>query len=359
MLVPAPLLKDEPLHHGGKLEAASEQYGIPVEQWLDLSTGINPCVYPIPHVPERYFHHLPEVDCTQFKAAATAYYGSQNILAASGSQRFIELLPSLRAPCRVALPDVGYQEHLYHWQRNGHQTFLYNGFQPETVENSIRSGDVDVVVLINPCNPTGACVSLAVLREWQQLLSARGGWLLIDEAFIDCSPEWSFSQCSHLPGVIVLRSLGKFFGLAGIRMGFALAGDDVIAALAEKVGPWAISGPSQFITMKALQDIPWQQENRQGLAANSQWMTALLQKYLAVNIQQLLSTDLFISLLLEVAVAETLFDSLARQGILIRFWPMSKTVALLRFGLIAENQPAERQRFEQVLAQISIAVPAV
>ncbi len=348
-------LNKQPPQHGGQLLAASERYSIPLADWLDLSTGINPDSYPIPDIPKKVFQQLPEVNEPEFILAVKTYYGCQHAVVASGSQRSIEAMPRLRVPSRVALPDVGYQEHAYHWQQQGHEIVFYDGFHPETAGNLIQSGVVDVVVLINPCNPTAASLPIALLQRWRQLLAERDGWLVIDEAFMDGAPEQSFASLSHLPGVVVLRSLGKFFGLAGIRIGFALTGKTLCKKLSQLIGPWAIAGPSQFIATKALQDLAWQRENRQRLQRNSQWMVESLVQGLNLETQQIYAADLFVSIVMVEKTAKTIAEQLAQSGILIRYWPLadhSEDKALLRFGLISETDIEARQRFKKALSKL-------
>ncbi len=349
-------LLDAPVH-GGDVRAASLRYGIPIENWLDLSTGINPDAYPIPSIPDACFQHLPSEYDSDLIVAAKRYYGAANLVVAAGSQRFIELLPSLRAHSRVAIPDVGYQEHHYHWQRCGHSIVLYNGWQPELLTQKIVDGEVDVVVLINPCNPTAAKVDIKTLLHWYQLLADRGGWLIIDEAFADVLPAYSFANSSHLPGVIVLRSLGKFFGLAGIRVGFALAAEGLVADMEKTLGPWSVSGPSQYVATKALLDTQWQERTQAKLLRNSQWMQAMLHDWLQDVVEDISSATLFIRVITSDATAKVLYAKLAEQGILVRLWSLPATKnnkAVLRFGLLGEDDCVARQRFQSALAAIKV-----
>ena len=329
--------------HGGDVRSASERFQIPVNQWLDLSTGINPHHYPIPDIPSSLFHDLPGVYSERLMDAGRSYYGCQSLLAAAGSQRFIELLPGLRERAKVLVPDVGYREHAYHWQRAGHHVVSYNGFEPEQITALLQEPNVKVVVLINPCNPTAARVSPETLHLWRQSLAERGGWLIIDEAFMDLTPEYSFAGFSHLPGVIVLRSLGKFFGLAGLRVGFALAADAILDPLSRVLGPWGISGPSQYVALQALSDTNWQRANREQLLLQSQWLEAMLRDELGKDLDALFNSGLFVSVQLASELAGRLYNAMAERGILLRHWRLPLIGStLIRLGLVGESMQQRR-----------------
>ncbi|ARN74784.1 threonine-phosphate decarboxylase [Oceanicoccus sagamiensis] len=335
--------------HGGDIQSASQRFGIVPEQWLDCSTGINPDAYPIPDIPEKYFYQLPTHPLEILISAAKKYYQVGHLLLAAGSQPLIEAIPAMRQPCRVAIPDVGYQEHIYHWQRCGHQVIQYSGFDTQTLNRLIIEGDVDCAVVINPNNPTGKVQSIASLKKWQKKLSVKGGWLIIDEAFIDTfndafqneEANKSFAPYSELPGVVVLRSVGKFFGLAGIRIGFALAEKTFLEQLSARMVLWSVSGVSQYVAACALADRSWQQLARLRLLNHSQWMLSLLDSVFPQ--QKIYSTALFVSVKVDKTMAAAIAEALAKGGILIRQWPLPDGEnTLLRFGLLSAKDDRDR-----------------
>lgn len=137
------------LEHGGNLSAAITRYGIPRENWLDLSTGINPSHYPIPEIPAHLWRNLPN-DADDLIASATQYYGCPALLPTSGSQAALQTLPKLRATCKIAMLNPMYQEHAHAWQRYGHQVLRFSDLSDEAVIS-----EADVVLICNPNNPTG------------------------------------------------------------------------------------------------------------------------------------------------------------------------------------------------------------
>lgn len=259
------------LEHGGNLRAAARRFGR--DDWIDLSTGINPWGYPVPPLPAAAWHRLPEPDPTLVEAAC-AWYGAPGLLPVAGTQAAIQALPRLRPPSRVAVAAPSYAEHAHHWGRHGHALRELPYAQLDAaVETS------DVVVLCNPNNPTGAAVPPAQLLAWAARLQRRGGWLVVDEAFGDTLPSLSVAAHSAQPGLIVLRSVGKFFGLAGLRLGFVGAHPALLAELADLLGPWAVSGPAQSIALAALGDGPWQAATRLRLQVAGERMDTLLRAH--------------------------------------------------------------------------------
>lgn len=312
------------LKHGGNLREASQQYGIPLANWIDLSTGINPQPYLIPEVSHEAWQRLPEVNDGLIEIACS-YYGCQSALPTAGSQAALQMLPQLRSHCRVAMPLNMYQEHAHAWQQHDHQVMLLN----ETPSDE-QVKQLDVLLLCNPNNPTGSRYSKSQLLAWHQLLAPQQGWLIVDEAFMDMTPEESIADHSHLSGLIVLRSLGKFFGLAGARVGFLLAQPKLLVEAQNTLGPWTLTGPSRVIAKTALEDTAWQMQMRQQLNTHSLRLATLLSEY---KLTPLNGTSLF--QYVANAQANRIHQALAKQGVWVRLFEQPQA---LRFGLPPEDR---------------------
>lgn len=258
------------LEHGGRLLRAARRYGIPAADWLDLSTGINPQAWPVPDIPARAWHRLPEDDDGLAEIAAD-YYGAPCVLPVAGSQAAIQALPELRSRSRVGALAPGYAEHAHAWRRAGHAVETLSAD-----ELLARRGDFDAIVLIHPNNPGGERFEREALLSLHQELRARDGWLLIDEAFMDATPERSLCGETWRDGLIVLRSAGKFFGLAGARAGFVCAAPALLAALRDRLGPWTLTGPARHVLRHALADRDWHRRMRAQLLAQGERLAALL-----------------------------------------------------------------------------------
>lgn len=324
--------------HGGKLDAAIARYGGSRETWLDLSTGINPNAYPVPAVSMEAWTRLPDDGAeTRLLEAARAYYGVPNkslLVMANGTQAIIEQLPRLLEFDKVAIVSPTYGEHAHVWNRAGAHVVEVSDLQSV-------SPDIPCVVIVNPNNPD--------CRVWERdqllQLAARHERVIVDEAFCDIQPEHSLVP--DLPdNVLVLKSVGKFFGLAGMRLGLAVCSADLAGRLQEMMGPWAVSGPALEIGAKAFSDADWIKFTRKQLAETSRLLAATLDEHgcevAGVN-------PLFV--FVKHDHARDLFEHLAQNHILVR--PFDHMPDYLRFGLCKDN--VELARLQKALAEFNNA----
>ncbi|WP_434601567.1 threonine-phosphate decarboxylase [Pseudomonas sp. Z4-7] len=319
------------LEHGGRLHNAARQYGIAEADWLDLSSGLAPWPFEIPAIPLRAWARLPETD-DGLEQAACDYYEATHVLPVAGSQMAIQLLPRLRRAGKVGVLSPCYAEHAEAWRRSG---YIVREVLEAEVDFFLDS--LDVLVVVNPNNPTGLSLDPERLLDWHARLAQRGGWLVVDEAFMDITPHLSLAAYAHQVGLIVLRSFGKFFGLAGVRLGFVLAERRLLKLLAEQVGPWAVSGPTRILGQACLLDTEAHTRQRQRCEETSQRLALLLEHR---GFKPHGGCGLFQWLVTEHARA--LYDFMAHRGILLRLFINTSS---LRFGLPADD--AEFLRLEQ------------
>ena len=325
------------LNHGGNLGEMVRRMGRPAGEWLDLSTGINPHAWSAPTPPPETWQRLPDRH-DGLIAAATHYYGTDAVLPVPGSQAALAMLPWLRERSRVGVIAPGYGEHRAAWERAGHEVVPIS-----TAQLAGGAGTAfDVLVLINPNNPDGTLFDPATLHDWRSGLASRGGWLVVDEAFVDTLPGQSLAPLLPQEGVVVLRSIGKFFGLAGMRLGFALGDEALLERLEEALGPWAVNGPARWVARQALVDTVWQERMRTRLVEEGERLEALLARHFA---QRIAGTPLFRTVLLPEAAA--IHEALAEQGVLVRLLDRQEG---LRFGLPPDE--AGWVRLEAALARV-------
>lgn len=333
------------LEHGGALNAAARHWGRPVADWLDVSTGINPQRYPLPAIPGDCWQRLPQDDDGLLETAR-AYYGAAHLLPVAGSQAAIQALPRLFAPGPVLMPTPLYAEHGAAWTKAGHRLMARSCL--DTTPDSLLAdlGDCRHVLLCQPNNPTGLRFAPDVLLDLAQRLRARDGCLILDEAFMDATPEHSLAGATGAPGLVILRSLGKFFGLAGARVGFVLAWPGLLTSLANELGPWTLSGPSRWAAQVALADTAWQADQRHRLAQAGERLAQLLRHHLGA------CSGCGLFQWLRHPYAPALHTALAQRGILARLFHEPTS---LRFGL--PDTEAGWHRLEQALTEITRALP--
>jgi cobalamin biosynthesis protein CobC len=317
-------------YHGGNLQAASRLFPHAPRPWIDLSTGINPVPYPVGPISDDAWTRLP--DATMLEDVARAAYGAQpatEVVAAPGAQAVIQLLPRVFPARRVGILGVTYQEHATAWRASGAEIV--------SVPTLADLAEFEVAVVVNPNNPDGRLCSPQALAE----LAEHTGRLIVDEAFMDLLGR-QHSLVPHLPAnAIVLRSFGKAYGLAGVRLGFAVASAGDCGWLRAALGPWAVSGPAIEIGRRALADANWLARTAERSRQEAGKLDALLR---SANFTILGGTPLF--RLAQRDDADAVFRQLCQAGILTR--PFQARPDWLRFAI--PHAPETWTRLEAALS---------
>ncbi|KVE39326.1 threonine-phosphate decarboxylase CobD [Burkholderia sp. TSV86] len=322
--------------HGGNLHEAAQRYGIARDAWLDLSTGINPLGYPVPPVPADAWRRLPEDDGV-LAAHAARYYGAPSaahVLPVAGSQAAIRALPALFA-CGVAgVAPLTYSEYAPAFERHGH------ALTPLDCRGDALPESLTYAIVANPNNPSAERIERARLLRWRAQLATRGGALIVDEAFADADAgaPVSLAADTDMHGLVVLRSVGKFFGLAGVRAGFVLAAPALLHRLRDALGAWTVGGPARHAVLAAFSDRAWQHAARERLATDGARLASLLRAHgFAVRATPLFSWT-------DDPRARALHEALAAHGIWTRLFAHAPSV---RIGLPAHEN--EWRRLEDAL----------
>ncbi len=320
------------LEHGGNVAKASDHYKIPEQSWQDLSTGISPWVWPVPQLPKKVWASLPSTH--KLLRTAQAYYqtNAAKIVATAGSQIPIRSIPTFLSPGRVAIPYLGYQEHRFAWQKAGHTVVTYDNWA--SLEAAVVEGRVDHVVVINPNNPTSVRMSAMRLKRLHQRMDANN-LLLVDEAFADIGNDQSLADYCDTSGVVVLRSFGKFFGLAGLRLGFAFGNHPVLEQLAASMAPWGVSSPAIHIGQLAMEDTFWQQLQRLRISTSSSILARLVCDHLPSC--KVVNGGLFVTAFGRASELRQCYKRAASRGILLRYEQYEANLAWLRIGLADDN----------------------
>ncbi|MCA3565012.1 MAG: threonine-phosphate decarboxylase [Methylocystis sp.] len=308
--------------HGGDLTEAMARFGGGRGDWLDLSTGINPHAYPVPELAAELWRSLPTGgDLKALLDAARRCYRvpeQAEIVAAPGTQALIQWMPRLAPAGGAAVLGPTYNEHA--------RAFSGTDRGVEGIAALKEWRDAANLIIVNPNNPDGRLLPLDALADCAAEAAERGGWLIIDESFIDVAPErTAVSLCARYP-VVILRSFGKFYGLAGVRLGFLIAAPSIAGRFRAALGPWAVTGPALAIGEAALGDDGWAKMMRENLNAEANSMDRCL---IEGQCRIIGGTPLF--RLVRHPAAAALHERLAGQHIWVRRFDRDRT--LLRFGL--------------------------
>lgn len=310
--------------HGGQLDAAMRAYPAAPRPWLDLSTGINPA--PWTPAADVTFDPAPlprHDDLARLEAAAARFFAAApaHVAAVPGSEIALRLLPHLGLPAPIAARVPSYGTH---------------GDVADAQVDAAALNDADragTLLLANPNNPDGSWIDPASLRA---VARSRDGWLVVDEAFADVMPgEGMAASVADGERIVVLRSFGKFFGLAGVRLGFVIAPPTVIARVRAQLGDWPVSAQAIAWGSAAYADDVWIAATRQHVAKQATALDTVLARHGLVAQG---ACPLF-RLVLHPDAAQV-FVRLARAGILTR--PFASRADWLRFGLPGDDVALDR-----------------
>jgi cobalamin biosynthetic protein CobC len=323
-----------PERHGGALHTMQARYPNAPQPWIDLSTGINPWPWPIPqNIREdtALLTRLPSGQ--QWGACRAAMAGAFNvdqkaILPVPGSASAIALLPQVLPAKQVAVQSPSYGDYERVWRAAGAEVSLLG--------NPLEAArDVDVICVCQPNNPNGRRFSHDALIGAAKDLATHGGYLVVDEAYVDLDPSLSLSTDLHLENVILLRSFGKFYGLAGVRLGAVISHANILEKLQALQGDWPVSSLALKVGALAYSDGNYAQETRLRLAKARARMDGLLK---AAGIHICGGTDLFC--FVQVHDSMSLFEHLAHSGIYVRAFEWSETH--LRIGIPSSDGAEKR-----------------
>jgi cobalamin biosynthetic protein CobC len=302
--------------HGGNLDLAMARFGGARQDWLDLSTGINRVPYPTGPLPAEAFTDLPTATAKAalLRAAAMAYRSDAPMVALAGAQAAIQAEPHLRPMGRAKVLAPTYNEHA--------GALRAMGWQVEEVARPENLAGADLAIIVNPNNPDGRHLTPDQILT----LADRVGFLVVDESFADMTPDMSVAPMAGRPGLLVLRSFGKFYGLAGLRLGFAIGDAQTIARIEAMAGPWPVSGPALVLGEVALRDAAWAQKTALRLTEDAARADTLA---LAAGWQVAGGTTLF--RLYQTPDATAAKEKLARSHVWSRIFPYSGE--WLRLGL--------------------------
>ncbi|MDZ3831474.1 MAG: aminotransferase class I/II-fold pyridoxal phosphate-dependent enzyme [Sphingopyxis sp.] len=312
--------------HGGALDAAKRRFGQRDADWIDLSTGINPAAWPGADDVAIDWRRLPESGAiAALEAAAADVFGvdAQRVCAVPGTEIGLRLVGRM-----IGDAPGGGAHHMIPCYRT-HGEMMPHSIAVPRDEAAATEGSL---LLANPTNPDGHVTTADEMRR----LGARDGWLMIDEAFADTDPAISMApQVADDRRLIVFRSFGKFFGLAGVRLGFVIAPGAILDGLRAMLGAWPVSSGAIAIGTAAYRDSGWIAAMRAALPREAAGLDALLARHGHVAIGR---CPLF--RLIETPHAAALFDRLAHSAILTR--PFAERPDWLRIGLPADAAAAAR-----------------
>ncbi len=241
--------------HGGNIWKASRDAGIPSENIIDFSASINPLGLS-PRAASaikkslRFISPYPDPSSSSLVEALAGYHGisTGEILPGNGSTEFIHLIPAFLKPGSALIVEPAFSEYRKALRYNGCRADSFvlkeeSGFSIDIgrLKKRISKG-YDLLYIANPANPTGVVTGKEGIIEVARFCERLGATLVIDEAFVDfCEDESIKKEAVSLRNVVVLRSMTKFFSMAGLRLGYIIAHRDTIKKFAKRLPPWSVN----------------------------------------------------------------------------------------------------------------------
>jgi cobalamin biosynthesis protein CobC len=311
--------------HGGCLQEAQTRWPEAPFPWLDLSTGISPNPYPAPPATAEARRRLPCPEALRrLEARASEAFGvarPEQVAATPGAEAALRLAPLLLGARSVAVAGPTYGGHAEAWTLSGARVEAVA--RREALDGG--AGRAEVLVLVNPNNPDGELTPPGEVLALAARLAAQGQRLVVDESFVEVAPEASVAAQAG-GGLLVLRSFGKFYGLAGLRLGFLIGDPSLALAARARLGDWPVSADALAAGLAAYGDPDWAARARLRLARGARRLDELL---LRAGFTDLQGCPLF--RYARAPDAPRRFERLASQGVLVR--PFHHVPDRLRFGL--------------------------
>jgi threonine-phosphate decarboxylase len=285
-------MNSDTFQHGGTVFAVARQLGVAPEEILDFSASINP-LGPAPGVSgavaaafSRVVHY-PDSGCHELRQALARHHGLEaaQVVVANGSTELIHLLPRL-VPARSrrallvapAFSEYAHALDLSGWRYDYLPLRPATGFalDKEQLAATLDQG-YDLLFLGNPGNPSGRLYCLAEVEQLLDLCRDKGVFALLDEAFMDfCEEESAKRLALARDNVLVLRSMTKFYGFPGLRLGYALGKAEHIGKVARHLPPWSVGVLAQAAGLAGLADRAHGEETRQLVTGERSWLAAEL-----------------------------------------------------------------------------------
>ena len=336
-LVKESLRTVSPYFHGGNVWEISEKYDIPVDQIIDFSISTNPLGVPEKAVESirqhlNLIHHYPDPDHEWLLEALAESVGvsSNNVLVGNGSTELIYLFNEVffEDGCEAVVPVPTFNEYKAAIERfGGNMIFIKcdsaNNFRLnlEELENALTK-KTRIIFLCNPNSPTGWLYEKSDILRIVQLAADENVLVFVDEDyidFVDDSKRYSMADyVKEYNNLFVLRSLTKFFGLAGVRIGFGVGSPDLVNVLKRVIMPWSVNSLAMFAAAEAVKDTEFIKNSRLLLSKSKRQMLEMLKTVPWLKVYPSETNFLLIEIILEDLTSTQLAKGLAKRGLLIR-----------------------------------------
>ena len=319
--------------HGGDIWGASRETGLGLDELIDFSASINPAG---PSARARAAFRAafddsaayPDPSSAELVGALSEFYNvaPSNILPANGSTELIHLAPRVFAPTRALIVEPAFSEYRAALRLTGAKIETLelkeaDGFTLDTgvLMRAIADKRPEMVFIANPANPTGALTGKDALTELASFCEKRAMVLVVDEAFADFAEEESVKELvGDHKNLIVVRSMTKFFAIAGLRLGFIFAHERTVAKFSKALPPWSVNTPASRAGAASLTDARYIESTRAWLKSERAFLLKGLSSITGLKAYEPGANFIMIKIQNGGPGAKELAGRLLERGLLIR-----------------------------------------
>lgn len=315
--------------HGGNIADAVNRYGIRERDIVDFSSNISPLGPSSAAIRSAkkalaYGDRYPDQSLSELRRTIARYFGikPEHIVCGNGSTALIHLVPQIYRPKRVLIPVPTFTEYAAAALKAGAEVVPYqlkekDGFRVDPIEMAFAFKGIDMAFLCNPNNPTGRVVQKNEMMEIVQYALQEKVTLVVDEAFMDfVESETIVKDAVQTSHVICIRAFSKFFGMPGLRVGYAVCGEEIASVLNAGSEPWPVNIPAQFAAIAALND--WGHIKRTLKIVTRERERLLAELRILPGVEPFPCAANFILIKFTTADGRSLTQALGLRGILVR-----------------------------------------
>ncbi|MCD6582327.1 MAG: cobyric acid synthase [Desulfuromusa sp.] len=314
--------------HGGNLRRASEISGLPQGELLDFSASINPLGFPSwlrPLISSQISElaHYPDPEAGKLLAALAVHHQveTKQVIVGNGASELLYLLPQVLKHRRLLVPVPSYGDYIAMAETAGLAVDTLplqaeNGFQLDIEQLATQLKDDHLVIIGHPNNPTGKLCDVQPLR--QLILKYPQNHFIIDESFIDFADPQQSLRWQRPANLIIVQSMTKSWAIPGLRLGYVLADQKVVAEMSRLRPDWSVNTIAQAVGVRALQDCDFLKQTRNYVDQQRLDLFTRLEAISGLHPYAGDANFLLVRIDCPTIDAATLTDKLLKKGIVIR-----------------------------------------
>ncbi|MSS63507.1 pyridoxal phosphate-dependent aminotransferase [Velocimicrobium porci] len=322
--------------HGSDLEKIEQIYGIKKENITSFSANVNPLGVSF-RLRETLSSHIdaitsyPDREYTSLRNAISQYIKASpsHILVGNGSTELISLFIQIRHPKKALIVGPTYSEYEREISLGGGRSHYFSlkeqsdfSLNLEELCESLHT-DIDLLVLCNPNNPTSSIITRSDMRKILDVCKQNDIFVMVDETYVEFAEHMeeitSIPLADYYNNIIILRGISKFFAAPGLRLGYAVCGnEDLIKEINQKKNPWTINSLAAIAGEIMFGDDEYKQQTTNLIHSERTRICNILASCPNIKVYPPSANFVLVKLLKEGITSSDLFDAAIQKGLMIR-----------------------------------------